>query len=285
MKNNLYLCLIFISIFVCCGEENQRIDFQIVIISDVHVSNDDSKIDRLHSFIDQINHGKFPAVEMLAVTGDVVSCVYGSYRISNPDTSDNRVHKALNIFSKSNIPVHFVLGNHDYKIGRDRDSDTYFPEIEILEMEKIWHKQAGIRPYYSRDYEGWNFIFLNSMRGRYLNRHFDDKQLIWLEKELLKLKPTILLFHHPLKTDNIRIWCKPKDLIKPDGEPEFYRILSDYRKNIKGIFVGHGHMWGNDKLFDEIEVYETASFGDATGQPFYLVGFTQADSSINVVAY
>jgi len=38
--------------------------------------------------------------------------------------------------------------------------------------------------------------------------------------------------------------------------------LSRYKDVIKGIFVGHGHMWVYDKLFDSIDVYETDSFGD-----------------------
>lgn len=283
MKVACILLLIIFCFYINCLGEFPEDDFQAVIISDVHVSNDQSKIDRLNLLIDMINARKLSGVKLLIVTGDVVSCVYGSHRQDNPDTSDNRLRRALNTLSRSEVPVHLVLGNHDYKIGRDRDSDTYFPEAEILYMEKIWNSQAHIKPYYSREYEGWNLIFLNSMRGRFLHRNFDEEQIIWLEDQLKKRKPSVLFFHHPLKTDHFRLWCKPKDMIKPEGEPEFYRIISQNRKYIKGIFTGHGHVWVHDTLFDQIEVYETTSFGDSDGLPFYLVGFSNADSTIKVI--
>lgn len=39
----------------------------------------------------------------------------------------------------------------------------------------------------------------------------------------------------------------------------------------------------NDIIFDQIEVYETTSFGDSDGLPFYLVGFSNAYSTIQVI--
>ena len=46
--------------------------------------------------------------------------------------------------------------------------------------------------------------------------------------------------------------------------------------------MGHGHAWIRDTLFDEIKVYETASFGDSNGLPFFLTGFSHKDSTIHV---
>lgn len=282
-QGRFYILLSFILIFPKCMEKLPNTDFQAVVISDIHVSNDPSKINRLNLLIDKINQNEFPGLKLLVVTGDIVSCVYGSYTLNNPDTSDNRIRKGLGVFSRSKVPVHLVLGNHDYKIGRDRDSDSYFPEQEILMMERIWAGQAGINSYSSIDYEGWNFIFLNSMRGRHLHRHFDDNQLSWLERQLENGKPTVLFFHHPLKTDHLRFWCGPKDLITPEKEPNFYRIISQYRQLIKSIFVGHGHAWVRDTLFDNIKVYETSSFGDSNELPFYQLKFLNSDSSIQVI--
>jgi len=283
LKQSRFLILLtFIFVFPGCQDRLPGGDFQAIIISDVHVSNDQSKINRLNLLIDRINHNEFKKLKVLVVTGDIVSCVYGSHTQNNPDTSDNRIRKGWGVFSRSKVPVHFALGNHDYKIGRDRDSDSYFPEPEILMMERIWASQTGIKPYSINDYEGWNFIFLNSMRGSHLDRHFDDEQLLWLEQQLENGKPTVLFFHHPLRTDHIRFWCGLKDLITPENEPEFYRIIAQYRKLIKGIFVGHGHAWVRDTLYDDIQVYETNSFGDSNGLPFYQVGFLNSDSTIQV---
>jgi hypothetical protein len=92
-----------------------------------------------------------------------------------------------------------------------------------------------------------------------------------LKDELSGGGPAFLFFHHPIKTDHFRIWCKPGDLITEKREPEFFSILRKYRNQIKGIFVGHGHMWNHDVLYDSIKVYETNTFGERKGQSFYNV--------------
>ena len=71
----------------------------------------------------------------------------------------------------------------------------------------------------------------------------------------------------------------------PDKEPRFYAILEKYQQSIKGIFVGHGHRWVQDQLFGTIKVYETDSFGESRGLPFYLVGFDSHSSSIHAKKY
>jgi hypothetical protein len=179
--------------------------------------------------------------------------------------------KADSIFDKLEIPYFLTMGNHDYKIDGNRDSDTYFPETEILEMEKHWKNVTGFEPFYAVNYKGWKFIILNSMRGRYLNRHFDEAQLDWFAKELSDSVPTVLFSHYPLKTDHLRIWCKPKDLITKKKEPCFYSILKRYKDQIKAIFTGHGHMWVRDRLYGNIPVFEVDSFEESEG--YYIAGF------------
>jgi hypothetical protein len=85
-----------------------------------------------------------------------------------------------------------------------------------------------------------------------------------------------------MKTDNFRIWAYPKDIITKENEPEFYNILEKYKNNIKGIFVGHGHLWLNDTLFGKITVYETNSFGDEDELMYYVVGFDMLNETISV---
>jgi 3',5'-cyclic AMP phosphodiesterase CpdA len=230
----------------------------------------------------KINGGQFPAVALVFITGDIVSSLYDSFDPENPESGTNRLRKAVDIMSELEKPCHFVLGNHDYKIDRERDSDTYFPENEILDMEKIWKDQAGVAPYHRVDFQGWRFIVLNSMRGRHLFRFFDDQQLEWLQSQLKESKPTVLFFHHPLKTDRLRIWCKPRDLIDAEKEPLLYSILQKNREYIKGIFVGHGHRWLKDTLFETIGVYQTGSFGDSKQLSFNLAGFDTTDYAISV---
>ncbi len=278
--------ILFIGCLFSCKDSGYPAgDFHFVVISDIHVSDDSAKIERLNSLINKINSGILPGVEFLVATGDIVSCVYGSYYSDRPDTSDNRLIKAVSTFRNLQVPYLLVMGNHDYKIGRDRDSDTYFPEQEIVHMESIWRQYTGFPPYYSRSFRGWNFIVLNSMRGRYLNRHFDKKQLDWLEQELSKKQPVVIFMHHPLKTDNFRIWAKPGDLITPDSEPRFFTILNKNRNTIYGIFVGHGHSWVRDTLFNKVPVYETSSFGDSRNEICFIAGVSMYPFGLIVKKY
>jgi len=274
MPRYLLVLLILLG-FLSCRKSPSELpgDFYAMILSDTHISSDKYKDGRLGELVARLNRGDYPGVEFLLINGDCVSRVYKDYTMDNPDTSENRVLKLTGILQGLTIPYYLVMGNHDYKIGPEKDSDAYFSEDEILGMEALWKKWTGFAPYYTFDHHGWRFAVLNSMRGRSQRKHFDEKQLDWLESILEDSMPTVLFSHFPLKTDHLRIWCKKKDLITPDRESRFYSILEAYRENVKGIFVGHGHMWIHDTLFKTIHIYEVESFGDSEKLPFYFAGF------------
>ncbi|MDZ7332777.1 MAG: metallophosphoesterase [candidate division KSB1 bacterium] len=276
MKSSIRIIALIVLILFCANfkgyrENNFFADFQAIIISDTHISNDESKDKRLAQLIDRINNDEFHSVALLFITGDLVACVYGNKEPGVPDESNNRIKKLQMILGELKIPYYLILGNHDYRFNRSSNSDRSFSLQEIERMEAIWKRDSGIEPYGAVEYQGWKFICLNSMRGRYLNRHFDGEQLDWLEAQLMDELPTILLFHHPLKTDHRRIWCKSKDLITPENEPRFFSLLENHKFQIKAIFVGHGHRWVMDTLFGKIKVFETDSFGESKGLLFYLV--------------
>ena len=269
------LAFLFAGLMVSCAVlDYPRGDFHVLIIADTHVNNEAIRDEKIASFIKKINDVAWPGVEMVIHLGDVVSSVYDVYDADHPARNVHRLAKADSLFRKLDVPYHFVMGNHDYKIEQKRDSDTYFPEDEIVRMERHWKAVTGFDPYYSVAYKGWKFIFMNSMRGRYLNRHFDPHQLDWLEQELRQGLPAILCFHHPLLADNIRIPAEPHDLFTPETEPRFYAILEKYKDRVKGIFVGHGHRWVQDRLYGSIPAYMAASFGDSERFEYYLVGFS-----------
>lgn len=265
------MCLLFCS----GGDPITSGDFHAVILADTHISSDEDKDGRLEELVNRVNSGDYPGVEFLIINGDCVSRIYKNYTPQNPDTTENRVHKLCDILDGLTIPCYLVMGNHDYKIGPDKDSDAYFSEEEIQEMEALWKQWTGFSPYYSFYLKGWRFIVLNSMRGRPQWKHFDEAQLDWLESVLEDGTPTVIFSHFPLRTDHFRIWCKKKDLITPEKESRFYSILREYQRDIRGIFTGHGHMWIEDNLYKTIKVYETESFGDSKDLPFHIAGFTE----------
>lgn len=257
-------------------------DFCAIIISDTHISNDAAKDARLRKLISKINNDDFPGVDFLVDTGDVVSSVYDKYDSLQVNQGNNRLAKAVDIFKLLNVPYYLVMGNHDYKIDSDRDSDAPFAFDEISRMEKLWKGATGFSPWYSFTHKGWKFIVLDSMHGRYQGKHFDKKELDWLASQLEDKMPTVLFFHHPLKTDHLRIWCGFRTKITDKKEPRFYSMLRAHRKTIKGVFVGHGHRWVHDVLFGSVPVYETDSFGEEPGLNFLIVGFDNELHKIHV---
>ena len=284
------ICLLTFTVFILltlhgCGTISADYpsgDFHVLIISDTHVSNDASKIQRLKELTRRVNQAVIPGITIVINTGDVVSSVYKKYHAEKPDPQTSRLQQAVNVFSDLKIPYYWTMGNHDYKIDSDRDSDAPFVKDELLMMEKIWKEITGFDPYYAVFYHGWKFIFLNSMRGCFLQRNFDEQQLTWLSKELEEQIPTVLFFHHPMETDNFRLWRFSSMQIEPDTEAEFYSLLRRYKDRIHGIFVGHGHRFMSDILFEKIPVHETASFADDESGPFLIVGFDNSEKRISI---
>ena len=111
----------------------------------------------------------------------------------------NRIEKAKEIMDrlwytyKGAIPYTFVMGNHDYKLDNNDDSDRAFLPEEIFAAEtKRWRTELQRfpaqpwKPYWQQIHNGWKFIYLNSFRGNTVSglpnkkfRHFDDEQIEW----------------------------------------------------------------------------------------------------------
>ena len=139
IKFGLPIILVILAGLISCGRDtsNPPGDFHALILSDTHISSDRVKDKRLEEIVFRVNRGDYPGVELLLINGDCVSRVYKDYTLKNPDTSENRVHKLMDILKELTIPYYLVMGNHDYKIGPDKDSDAWFSEEEILEMERL----------------------------------------------------------------------------------------------------------------------------------------------------
>ena len=280
-KAVVLVCFLLVSTLPSSDVNGQSNIFKFLVISDVHISNDTVKDVKLKRFVSEINNIEFGKVDFLILTGDNVSSYFSDRKKPN-DIKNNRSLKLVSILKNLKIPYYLCLGNHDYKIDRDKDSDAPFSKAEIDTMEILWNKSTGIEPFYSFEHKGWKFIFLNSMRGRYLNRAFDDNQMKMLADQLSDGKASFLFFHYPVQTDHFRIWAKPIDLITQDNEPEFFSILQKHKNTVKAIFVGHGHMWNDDVLYGSINEYETTTFGEKKAQSFNIVEVDKSNNSFKV---
>jgi hypothetical protein len=259
-------------------------DFHAIVISDTHFRNEPRAAQALASIVARAN--ALPGVELVLVTGDLVSRVYNDCTKENPDTSKCLLADAVKILRGLKMPFYLAMGNHDYRIGPKVDSDASFSAARIARMEEIWTATTGFAPYYAATHRGWKFIVLNSFRGQPEKRHFDRAQLAWFEKQLADGAPAVVLFHYPFLTDRVlTIWAGWRHLITARSDRAFYNILKAHKNHIAAIFVGHGHMWAADRFARTIPVYETASLGAppvGDGKDNYL--FVSFDTTGNAVA-
>jgi hypothetical protein len=235
-----------------------------MVISDTHVTTKSGMdAERIRTLVEQLNAGKHPSVKLLLLSGDNVDTMWDKYNAADPSKGDLRLANfmdALSGLKPAAAKAYPVPGNHDYKYDDVKKAET---EPQVLELEKLWRKTTGHAPYYSLEYRGFLFIALNNYRGRRMGagHYFDQEQMNWFEKELLRGLPTVLYFHYPIKTDHERFWTLDKSNIVPRSQTRFYNAVAKRKDQIKAIFVGHGHLWIKDTLFSTIPVFETSSFG------------------------
>ncbi len=150
-KNKVTLLLLLVFLIGCSKFSHiyPEGDFQILVMSDIHIKNSKSRDERLAKMVDNINKGKFPGVEFVVTTGDNATSFYDNYYPDSLDKSYNRLGRFVYIMSKLNIPKYFAVGNHEYKIESDRDSDAPYDKEEIEKLTKMWTDVTGFQPYYS----------------------------------------------------------------------------------------------------------------------------------------
>lgn len=237
---------------------NDRKTINFIVISDVHISNDKSKDERLMQLVEMVNAPE-KSVDFLVITGDLVSSIF----VAGKERSDgnNRLLKAVQILKNLKIPFFPVMGNHDYKIDNAKDSDASFSIGEIDSAENIWIKTTGFKSYYCVLVKNCSFVFLNSMRGRPNGKFFDEEQLNWFEDILYNSECVIIFTHHPPLDE--RVLFSGKNFITPWVENRFFELLRKYKSKIKSIFCGHIHKKLFYRIFDQIPVYVSDSFGES----------------------
>ncbi len=136
-------------------------------------------------------------------------------------TGDIGKNKGITYFFEQLKKLNFsiTLGNHDnfteivkrYNWGANYDSKKIYRSV--LENH-------------------FKFIFLDSSSGT-----IDIKQLIWLEKELISSKPTIIFIHHPIIGLNLKV----DEIGKLKNRKALTKILTKVTNEIT-IYCGHYHM-------------------------------------------
>lgn len=112
-----------------------------------------------------------------------------------------------------------TLGNHD----TFSEISKYYNKGADYDSEKLY--SSTIKEYYK-------FIYLDSSEGV-----IDEKQLLWLEKELISTTPIIIFVHHPIIGLNLKV----DEIGKLKNREDVISLLEGSSNDIT-IFCGHYHM-------------------------------------------
>ena len=205
-----------------------------------------------------------PALDFVVITGDVLDYL-PSDDPAHYHEHHTSLHRLREFADGFRMPLHLVLGNHDYYTGgpvwHPPTSDR--PARERLFMD--WMGMPG--PYYAFEHRGVKFYCLNTMQRDPSFDHdsnsigiFGPEQVAWLDGQLRDGKPGILFHHHPLATQlttsigfaaviPFEVPRAEGRFLKYRGTPfedytdPIYELLEDHRGQIRASFFGHSHLF------------------------------------------
>ena len=198
-----------------------------VHISDSHIGPSTEYVRHGHNayrcltaIVEQIN--SLPTKPDFVIhTGDVVA---------EPDSDSYRL--AADVFSKLNVPIYFVTGNHD----RARDIHRFLP----MGPKQILSKNLDVLTY-AFEVKNFRFLVVDARGPDEIDPHglLSDEMLTILRNETSEDGPPLTLFSHfPVQPLN-SIWMDAYMLVI-NGE-QMHEMLVRVKDRIKGVFYGHVH--------------------------------------------
>jgi 3',5'-cyclic AMP phosphodiesterase CpdA len=181
-------------------------DFHFAVLNDIHYRDE-----RCGRFLERLTRqlrGHPEKIAFCLVVGDLAE-----------DGTAEQLLPVRDHLKDLSIPVHVVIGNHDYQTGDDRKAYVdLFPD----------------RLNYHFEHDGWQFLGLDTTDGqRAKGVTAPAETLRWLDARLPKLdrrKPTVVFTHIPLGPWVIYRLTNADDLL---GRFKEY--------NLRAIFNGHFH--------------------------------------------
>ncbi|MDO9634829.1 MAG: PQQ-binding-like beta-propeller repeat protein [Paludibacter sp.] len=210
--------------------------FEFALITDIHISNNETSIDDLKNTVSSINNT--PAVQFVFVSGDLTE-----------GGDPGSLMKAKNLLDQLQVPYFAVPGNHE----------TKWSESGVLDFSKIFGSDR-----FRFDYG--NFVFLGFNSGpiiRMMDGHVGMQDIHWLENELKSVelyKDIIIVTHYPLQSGDVDNWYEVTDLLR--------------KYNVKAVLNGHYHtnkMTAYDGIPAFINRSNLRGKSDAGGYSVYVV--------------
>ena len=199
----------------CIPDNEENTHFYFVQITDTHYDEPGSE-ERIEKVINAVN--KLPMeIECVVHTGDITQ---------EKLEIDSIVNKAITLFNKFNVPIHFLPGNHDILKKRYKQTkQSYFKYFSNLTTYQ--------------EYKGVAFLLVFTEP---LAQSFSDSSynpLLELEAGLRRAndKP-VIVFHH---TSSVEDFYKNKmhDGWKKEIRDKWREILNQH--NVKAVIAGHFH--------------------------------------------
>lgn len=228
---------------------------RVVILTDTHVigpqyttpsensPNDNASIlhtpDRLRAVRDRINAMR-PRPDAVFVLGDVLHDAHHSRDVEWYEANRNAFTVAREIFATFAMPVHVLMGNHDYE--DECDGSGYPRQLS----EDLFRRFFAAQPYYAVEYGGFRFYLLNGQQGRtWEHGHadcgngqasFGRDQLRWLDDQLADGRPSVVMSHYMGL-----LWAP--DEVPADPARRDLRTIMRNRRNAQMYLGGHTHRW------------------------------------------
>ncbi len=180
-------------------------DFHFLVVNDIH--NQDEACSRwLEGIVKQMKgHAEKPA--FCLVVGDL-----------SENGTPEQLEPVRGVLRGLGMPVHVVIGNHDYRADDDRSAyHRFFPDAMN----------------YTFTHAGWQFVALDSTEGQRAYVEVPRATLTWLDEMLPRLdkkRPTILFTHMPLG---------PWVVYRAKNAEAVLERFKEF--NLKAVFNGHFH--------------------------------------------
>jgi 3',5'-cyclic AMP phosphodiesterase CpdA len=189
-----------------------------------------------------------PRADMVIVGGDA-----GDGLMAGDSAAALKTFQALeDAFKPLEVPVHWVVGNHDI-IGWGRSgADASDPSYGKSTFTERFIKGSSYR---ALEHKGWKIILLDSIQkspdgaSQPYVAAIDDRQMDWLKSQLNALSgsPAILVTHAPMLSSyfiyNDGPYAAPKFPMVLQNAKELHELLKDYP--VKAVLQGHTHVREN----------------------------------------
>lgn len=128
------------------------------------------------------------------------------------------------IIKNVDIPIHFILGNHDLKDNFNYVFDTC-KEEEFVQYELVFGRKV--------------YLFLSTVVEMQEYGTMCDKRLKWLDDKLKTyIDKDVFIFMHHFPLDSNLPWMEENASF--ENKEDFWRTIVKY-SNVKHIFTGHLH--------------------------------------------